>query len=432
VQYACFDGYQGRELPALKTLTPRLQILVFRGTRVDVFPDLPPTVTSVFASKGRVRALPDLSHLAQLESLDLKDNFIEEITEPLAPNLRTIDLSFNTLRNIRTRVPDSVTSLDLSFNKFESRPAAGPACDINSDHMYSDEFKFAEGKERERLNMAFRDANRAVLEAERAERAARMAADPEYAAAAAAIEVAMAAAREARAAAAEARAARVIHGGLALRHAGAVENAMTTIYNDKQNVHNTHIQKMVSSSVETLIRMTADAPLPSVDDMVTALFVGSAGPLQRFLRPLIFFWRPVLAPSVYSWCADTTISSLHGVTFRELLQRTFVVVEAHEHRDALRSILREELASSVGYCFTGRFGRIVNVLTGFVDGVGISVSPREQMQARIAAAVRNGSSSGTLKPEKMLETRATVAAILDEFNVTDDYERDSWLSALDD
>lgn len=408
VQYACFDGYQGRELPALP---PRLQVLVFRNTRVEVFPELPPTVTSVFASKGRIRRLPDLSHLAELESLDLKDNFIEELTEALAPNLRTVDLSFNSLRHIRLRLPASVTSLDLAFNRFESRPVASHGCQINTDHMYSDEFLFGEKKERERLVAASREAERAAAEAERAAHDARVAEDPGYAA-----EVAARAAAAAEARATAARAARET----------ALKNKMNTIYNDGQNVHNNHIQRAVSSSVETIIKMTADSQLPSVDDIVTVLHMGSSGPLQRFLRPLLWFSSPILLPHVYSWCADTAISSVHGITFRELLQRTVVVIEAHEHRVALRSILMQELRSSVGYCFTGRFGRVVNVLTGFVDGVGISLSPREQMQARIAAAV------GKAGDSTAAEVRAAVVNILDEFSVTDEYDRDGWLSAVDD
>ena len=408
VQYACFDGYQGRELPALP---PRLQVLVFRNTRVEVFPELPPTVTSVFASKGRIRRLPDLSHLPELESLDLKDNFIEELTEALAPNLRTVDLSFNTLRHITTPLPASVTSLDLGFNRFESRPVASHACQINTDHMYSDEFLFGEKKERERLVAAMREAERAAVEAERAAHRARLAEDPGYAAAAAAIKRAAA---EARATAA--RAARET----------ALMNRMKTIYQDGQNVHNNHVQKAVSSSVEALMRMTADARLPSVDDIVTVLHMGSSGPLQRFLRPLLWFSSPLLLPYTYSWCADTAISSVHGITFRELLQRTMVVIEAHEHRVALRSILMQELRSSVGYCFTGRFGRVVNVLSGFVDGVGVTLSPREQMQARIAAAV------GKAGDSTAAQVRAAVVGILDEFDVKDAYERDSWISAVDD
>ena len=378
IRYACFDEHARARLPA--PLPPRLQILVFRKTLVSEFPDLPATIREVHARTGKLRSLPDMSRLGELESLDVGDHYIEEVTEPLAPGLRTLDLSFNRIRGISHPVPLTVVGLNLSFNQFVWDPFVDPGCNVDRNHMYNDDYAHMIRKQKER---------------ERAEWAATVAGAPRVGA------------RQ------------------AVRLA---PTKIRTVYQSAQNVHSVHVQKTVSSSVETLMRLTRDVePLPSVDEIVAALHGRTAayGWFETLFKAVCH--RPPNLPHfVRGWCAEPTISSVHGITFGELLQRTYAVVRTHEHRGVLVGILNDELKAGHGMCFTGRYSRVISALDGFVEGVGVGLSDGEQMQARIAAAVATGAREG----QAAEATRASIEEILDEFRVTDDLLRDAWLDAV--
>jgi len=348
-----FEGFHGRELPKLP---PRLQILVFQNSAVEVFPpDIPTSVVAVYGRGSRVECLPDLGHHENMETMDLHDNMIVEVTAPLPPNLRTLDLSYNKLRCLTCALPDGLTSLNLSFNKFDADLEAVPdGCRVDSDHMYSDEYEWSG-----------RGRGRVVTQ--------RM----------------------------------------------GVPTMRRTIYNNPQNVHDVHVQRNVSSSVGKLIELTHGKQLPSVHEVVRALY----GMFSIIVR--MFGFHPVC--HVFRWCDDPTISSIHGVTYKELLTRMYVVVSEHKDRAGLEEIMRDDIRVSIGYCFTGRFTRLINVLTGFVEGVGVSLSPKEQMQGRIAQVVSKGQEESLSRDEIVRR----VEVVLDEFDVSDEGERMAWLDAIE-
>ena len=351
IVYLKFEGFRGRELPKLP---PRLQILVFQHSAVELFPpDLPTSVVAVYGRGSRVESLPDLGHHENMETMDLHDSMIVEVTAPLPPNLRTLDLSYNKLRRMTCALPDGLTSLNLSFNKFDADLEAVPdGCRVDSDHMYSDEYEWA-GRSRR----------------------------------------------------------------------GRVGPRVRTIYDDAQNVHDSHVQRNVSSSVGKLIELTHGKRLPDVQEVVRALY----GRFSIIVRIFGFIVSGHPICHVSRWCDDPTISSIHGITYKELLTRMYVVVSEHKDRAGLEEIMRDDIRASIGYCFTGRFTRLINVLTGFVDGMGVSISSREQMQGRIAQVVSKGQEESL--PREEIVRRVEV--VLDEFDVSDEGERMAWLDAIE-
>jgi hypothetical protein len=133
-------------------------------------------------------------------------------------------------------------------------------------------------------------------------------------------------------------------------------------------------------------------------------------------------------PNIRDWVLNCTdVHSRMNVTFEELLGATWSVIDAHPFRKTLRERMAEELREAMGMCFTGRMTRIVNALQGLVDGIHITVSPRERLQAAAAQIVSrkvNGVSDPSLKQE--------LVDVLNDVPDITPAERDAWIEAFDD
>lgn len=94
----------------------------------------------------------------------------------------------------------------------------------------------------------------------------------------------------------------------------------------------------------------------------------------------------------------------------------------------MKEVLFDELDSSVGVCFTGRFTRTLNALTGFVNEVQIGINSKEQMQNQIAMAIKNAKNK--FHDDFQEEARKEVRKILVEFEVPE-AEHEAWLDAIE-
>jgi hypothetical protein len=173
------------------------------------------------------------------------------------------------------------------------------------------------------------------------------------------------------------------------------------------------VQAAVSSSVAGLLEHIQKHDLALVQRYVSQV--------ERLWGRWWLCWAPRGAPPVAEWCQDDKVHSQHGLTFGELLQRVWTVVVNHPDRDGLKRVLKDELEAGRDVCFTGRFSRVLNALTGFVDGVRVDISDREHMQARIATIVKSGGDV-----ESMV---AKVEEVLDDFHVPL-ADRGPWLDAV--
>lgn len=363
------DGEEWEETDA-PPLPPRLQVLYMTGRTLTRLPELPVSIREVHVTHGILTDVPDLSHLPHLELLNLEDNNIRHMCNPLPDSLRTLNVAYNQLTSITTPLPSNLVSLNCSFNHFEVDPQVPQGCYVYRDHMYSSAFEYA--TTRRRIPIPRQEPQRPQC-------------------------------------------------GVFRRRASPVRQAppasQPTIYASAQNVHADSVQRSVSSSVETLLRMCPKhARCDTFAIEVLALFRK---------RRRILFWRTGYernTPPVLEWCVCNTVSSAHGITFGCLLQMVWTVIKHHTHSAQLQTILKDELRASMGHCFTGRFSRVLNVLTGFVDGVGVGISEEEQMQSRIAQAVHAGGPC----------VKQAIARILDEFGVTDERMRRPWLDAASD
>jgi hypothetical protein len=381
--YLLFESFYDDRLPLLP---PNLQILICNDSKVIYFPVLPVSITNVFFSKGKLETLPDMSGLINLEHLCLKDNYIRSIEYPLAPNLRTLDVSFNKLRTVQCSLPLNLASVNFNFNFMMHHLNLPLECSVQSDHMYDDSWLMQQQKDRfVAATVVETGAGAAVTTT------ATVYARPLY-------------------------------------NPMPKHMSPTNLYENKQNVHAYSVQSGVSNSVAVILNKSGNALIdnPHLVRDVLAIYKKNTTLWKKICN--VFRTRSMqCTPPLYNWCNEQLIHSIHGITFRELLLRVWLIIEQHEHRDALHDILRDELNASIGVCFTGRFSRVVNVLNGFIDGVNIGISSSEQMQSRISHAVKMGQ-----KENKTNDAiKAEVALILDEFKIEQEHARQAWLDAVE-
>lgn len=341
-----FTGFDSDSLPILP---PALQILVCRkAMKLRHFPYLPRTITNVTLDNCSVEYLPDLTAFPNLELLRLLGNAIVHLANPLPPALRTFDISFNKLRTITCALPDTLAHLDVSFNFLTAKPTVPPDCQLVHDH---NEYRWAPAIQ------PF----------------------PPY-------------------------------GNGGQQQTQQTQIPKQKVYSQNQNVHTSSVQDGVNDSVKVIIDITRHAKTKMPRDVaqdaldflsptpaVAVAPTPAVGKSKWWASIPWGFWRrtyieshPILqkehalASHIRSWCSNTLVHSIHGITFAFLLARVVHIARNHKDRDTLRTILEDELTQSIGMCFTGRFSRVVNVLVGFVDGVHVGVSSREQIQARMA------------------------------------------------
>lgn len=139
----------------------------------------------------------------------------------------------------------------------------------------------------------------------------------------------------------------------------------SSIYSDRQTVHNTHIQKTVCESIRRLL--SDSKPIFSIETIINSN-------LSKHTIELLV-----------EYCADGSLHSVHLISYMELLSYVWARIERHEHRDELFRILAEQVNDSECKCFTGRFNRTLSVLVGFYDDIVIEISDSARIGAIILA-----------------------------------------------
>ena len=84
-------------------------------------------------------------------------------------------------------------------------------------------------------------------------------------------------------------------------------------------------------------------------------------------------------------------------------------------------------------CFTGRINRLVNSLIGFIDGITVGISIKEQLQLEIGKIIAKLSKKEITYEVSVKE----ITALFDDHEVKEDetittYYKQAWLDALDD
>ncbi len=140
------------------------------------------------------------------------------------------------------------------------------------------------------------------------------------------------------------------------------QNEGQQIYQDKQSIHNSGIQKSFRESVNRLLSKKPELSL------------------ERTLEEIV---SSELSDNCKSSLVDYSSSKdIHGelnITFGELLVVVWDRIRIYENKQDILYILSQEMSDALCMCFTGRITRLVNTLSGFVPEVEIKISDNEQI-----------------------------------------------------
>jgi hypothetical protein len=155
------------------------------------------------------------------------------------------------------------------------------------------------------------------------------------------------------------------------------DNTGLEIYADNQNVHDTSIQSSLTLSINNILKG------PYFNDNIKNVLCDSG-----------------LSYTIISYIlensSDETVHEQTGITYAELFRYVFYYIWNSEHYDELLNILEEEIIEGSGLCFVGRLTRLVNVLSGYHDGVTLQIDDKSQI-GNIAVLMRSKYSGEELK-----------------------------------
>lgn len=134
---------------------------------------------------------------------------------------------------------------------------------------------------------------------------------------------------------------------------------------------------------------------------------------------------------------DLNIHTILQIKYSTLLTIVWSIVKTHTDRANLIERFYTEINESQGVCFTGRMNRLVNVLVGYIEGVVVSISLKEELQMSIQLLMdklnKQEISYNQTKEEltKILNQEYDVDTS-DPNNIISEEYKKSWLVALND
>ena len=111
----------------------------------------------------------------------------------------------------------------------------------------------------------------------------------------------------------------------------------------------------------------------------------------------------------------------------QILRLDWCGINSIPHKTELCDVLRSEIVAGHSLCFTGRFTRVLNTFSGFVDGISVGVSDNEQLQSRVGAVWKRLEKGRMSVDDAIVEVRA----ILKDHDVSDDVAK-VWIEPFQD
>ena len=150
-----------------------------------------------------------------------------------------------------------------------------------------------------------------------------------------------------------------------------------TIFNNKQNIHNIHIDKSTEKILQTIFskQLNKDLTFDKIKQDILTPIKDQITSLQNELDLLnISFNRIELDNSLYGSM---------NTNLKTILVRIQNYISNHIHTTELQSRLKEELIEASGKCSTGYGTRLLNVLSGY-DDLSINISIEDSIKGKVS------------------------------------------------
>ena len=193
------------------------------------------------------------------------------------------------------------------------------------------------------------------------------------------------------------------------------------VLDNTQTVHLTSINKSVSQSIEIIRKEYEKHP--------------------QVLTPFQLLFREenqqdtdtvLLKDAIQEWRENP--SRVYGLTFSSLFTMVMTIIGGQPDEETQRNMKQRvlsEMRDAMDKCFMGRINRLVSSLVGFVKGVSVHLSVKEEVQMKSLLIVK-ALTDQTINKE---EAREQMNTLLKEFNeeegITEQIKQ-GYLSALED
>jgi len=180
-----------------------------------------------------------------------------------------------------------------------------------------------------------------------------------------------------------------------------------TIYNDRQNVHDSTIQKSIQTSIFKLLKR----PLgnTTIDSVFNQVMDDSV--LTEKTKCLIG-----------EYCTEPSVHSILQITFTDLFIAVWNTIQNSKYSQEIKRILNTELQDAECQCFTGRMSRLINCLNGFDPDIQIQIADKAQISNIVILVKERLESEGNysienhrLQAQKELKERGYDQETIQEF-----------------
>ena len=172
-------------------------------------------------------------------------------------------------------------------------------------------------------------------------------------------------------------------------------NEPNNILDSSQTVHITSINHCVIESIKIIKKESKK--YPTITSPEYLLFYNKNEKETIIGSILLFFKHYTINQfidinfklALLQWLKnDYEVHTVHKLNFKELFTMVMTIAENHPEKEDIKARIIMELKDSIGLCFTGRINRLVNALVGFVEGIKVSLSVREEIQLKISMIIK--------------------------------------------
>lgn len=167
-----------------------------------------------------------------------------------------------------------------------------------------------------------------------------------------------------------------IGGGAGQNNRVAVQDrALAEFVNDNQNVHTTVAVKQTKDIVERILKI----PVPdgykwntndcskTIGEIITECNLTPKGTWQMTAK----------------YCQDESIYDFEKGIYGKVLDGVWQYISKSPDKKDLCIILKQEMEDNIGMCAQGNLTRICNILSGYMEGIGVQESPAEVLGRKL-------------------------------------------------
>lgn len=421
-----------KELPDFTEWTS-LVTLKANCHKLTKFPKLPSQIELVEFKTNSIEEIPNLSQYTMLESLNLKDNYIESIpSDYIFPeSLRSLNMGFNKIRTFESPLPQDLAYLNLEYNfllelpnyikNHESQKVLNnnetdliPVKKVNINNFWDNRTVinnnpnmyviFNDNDNYNRHHMTYRPP---VID----------------------------------------------YGTDAIPKSVKIpiKIPIKTTYDNGQNVHNHNIQESFRQSIKNLIDKVKnnnhdqlpELNMRDVHNMILEYYNNHAQKVRQYNKnrnvlyvPYYWFkgspknlkghWKKAY-DLITLWNTYNYTHSGIEYTYGQILSAIISIIKSKdiEEQHEILKVLIDETIQSENVCTTGKFSRLANVLNGFDETIKVELNQNEIINNRLIVIRRKHE-----KTENTTAARKEAEEMLKEFELKDD-ERQALIQTVE-